>query len=50
MSTAPATPLKRQSLTWRRLVALAASADLALLLAQGVARQDAGMAGTLTIG
>lgn len=40
MGTTLTTPVKQQSLTWRRLVAVAVAGDLVLLLAQGVARQD----------
>jgi uncharacterized cupredoxin-like copper-binding protein len=40
MKTTLTTPVKQQSLTWRRLVAVAVAGDLVLLLTQGVARQD----------
>jgi plastocyanin len=40
MTTTITTPVERRSLTWRRLVVLAAAGDLVLLLAQGVARRD----------
>jgi hypothetical protein len=40
MTTTITTPVERRSLTWRRLVVLAAAGDLVLLLAQGVAGRD----------
>lgn len=40
MTTTITTPVERRSLTWRRLVVLAAAGDLVLLLAHGVARRD----------